>query len=64
MDKRIDVEPLVTMLHHHSRSLPIEDPDPAKDGFESNTMLIEGPQFDRRFRSGLLDLLERLREFF
>ena len=64
MDKRIDVEPLVTMLHDHRWTLPIEDPDPTKDGFESNAVLIEGPQFDRRLRCGLLHLLESLWEFF
>ena len=54
MDKCIDVEPLVAMLHHHGWPLAVEDPDPAKDGFESNAMRIYGPQFDRRFGSGLL----------
>jgi hypothetical protein len=52
------------MLHDHCWTLPIEDPDPAKNGFESNTMLIKSRQLHCRFRSSLLDQLERLREFF
>jgi len=52
------------MLHHHGWTLPVEDPDPAQNGFESNAVLIKSPQFDRCFRSGLLYLLKRLREFF
>ena len=64
MDKGIDIEPLVAMLHHHHWTLPVEDPDPTKDGFESNAVPINGPQFDRRLRCGLLHLLESLWEFF
>lgn len=64
MDKRIDVEPLIAMLDYHGRTLPVEHPDPTKNGFESDAVFIEGPQFDRRQRRGLLHLLERLWEFF
>jgi hypothetical protein len=64
MDKGVDIEPLVAMLHYRRWTLPVEHPDPTKDGLESNAVLIKGPQFDRRLRCGLLHLLERLREFF
>ena len=60
----IHIEPKVSMLHHHCRTLPVEHPDPTKNGPQSNAMRIYGPQFDRRRRRGLLHLLERLGEFF
>jgi len=52
------------MLHHHCWTLPVEDPDPTKDGFESNAVLIKSPQFDRRLRRSLLHLFKSLWEFF
>ncbi len=52
------------MLDYHGRTLPVEHPDPTKNGFESNAVLIKGPQLDRRLRSGLLHLVESLWEFF
>ena len=48
MDKGIDVEPLIAMLNHYRRTLPVESPDPKDNGLESNAMLIESPPFDRR----------------
>ncbi len=64
MDKRIDVEPLIAMLHYHRRTLPVEDPDPTDDWLESDAMLIESPQFDCRLRSGLLHLIDGFGQFF
>ena len=64
MNKGIDVEPLITMLNHHGRTLPVESPDPTDDGLESNAMLIESPQVNRRLWGGLLHLVEGLGQFF
>jgi hypothetical protein len=57
MDKRVDREPKVSMLHHHRGTLPVEDPDPPDDGTRSNAMRICGPQFDCCLRGGLLYVL-------
>ena len=64
MISNIYIEPLVAMLHHHRWTLSVEDPDPTKDGLESNAVLIKGPQFHRRQRLGLVHLVERLGEIF
>ena len=64
MDKGIDVEPKVSMLNHHRRTLPVESPDPTNNGLESNAMLIASPQFDRRLWGGLVHLVEGFGQFF
>jgi hypothetical protein len=60
MDKGIDTEPLIVILHYHGRTVHIEDLNPTRDLLESNEVFVEDPQFDRPLRRGLLHLPESL----
>lgn len=54
MHETVEVEPLVSVMHAHTRARTFPYPDSSQDWFEANAVLIGGPQFDRGLREGLL----------
>ena len=54
LHKTVDVEPLEALLDGHSRTRAFSDPDAPQDRFESDAMLIGGPQFDSGLGVSLL----------
>src|SRR5438034_3360520 len=55
MDKTVDIEPLVALVDRHPWASSFAHPDPSQDRFETNAMLIGGPQLHCRFGERLLD---------
>jgi len=56
MHEAIHVHPLIARLHGDPRPRSFSHPDAAQQRLETNTMLIEGPQFNACLRMLLLDL--------
>ncbi len=55
MHETVDIEPLVALMDRHPWASPFAHPDPPQDRFETNAMLIGGPQLHSRFGERLLD---------
>lgn len=64
MHKAVDVHPLRACLHDDPRTRAFPHPDPPEQGFETDAMLIEGPEFDTGGRMVLLDRGYLERKFF
>ena len=64
LQKAVDVEPLVALMHADARARPFAHPNASEDGFESHPMLISRPQLNRRLGKGLLERVQVLWEVF
>src|SRR2546429_5975020 len=64
MHKAIDVHPLVARLHDHPRTHALLHPDATQQGFETDAMLIKGPEFDACLGMLPLDLGSLAGKFF
>ena len=60
----VHLEPLEAVLDADRRSRAFAHPDPTQDRFETDAVLIRGPQFDGGFGEGLLQFLHALGEGF
>jgi hypothetical protein len=54
MDKGLEVAPLVAMLYNRPGTLPAGTPDATQDGFETDAVLVGGPQLYPLLRVRLL----------
>lgn len=63
-DEATDIEPLVSLPDGSDGTLPDRCPDPTDQRQEANTMLIGGPEFDRRRRMGVPDRGNLTRQIF
>jgi hypothetical protein len=52
MYKADQIAPFGAVLNGSGGTLAGEHPDLAQEGFESNPMFVDGPQFDRRVWEG------------
>lgn len=64
LDKTVEVEPLVALMHTDAWARPFAHPDASENGFESNPMLIGRPELNRRLGKGLLERVHLLWKFF
>jgi hypothetical protein len=64
MDKSKDIHPLIALSDWGFDGRSLWGPNPSKDRFEANAMLIHRPQFDDRLRVGVMYQGDLLGQFF
>ena len=63
-DEAVQIEPLVAVMAAGGRTASARRPDLAQDGFQSEAVFIERPDFDRDRRVGALELADPGLELF
>ncbi len=64
LDEAVEIKPLIAVVDPGDRALALARPDPARDRFQAEAVLVEGPDLDRGARVGRLGLVHRSLEFF
>ncbi|GHO87712.1 hypothetical protein KSZ_57180 [Dictyobacter formicarum] len=64
MNKAVEGEPFVALLHSNARSRPFAYPHPAQDRFQTDAMFVHRPHFDAGLGVLQVNQLDILTQFF